>query len=319
MNAPLNLPNNILEMVKRSNNILFLGVGGGFDIMGSIPLYVNLDVAKKITFANYNPRLKAMEKFDTRDLPAESDHNAHIEHKLAEWLAPHELGQTVYGIPKGGVKSTAAYLKKIVKDHDIDMMILVDGGVDSLMNGDEEGAGTWLDDTVTMLAASEAGYGMHKVLACLGFGTELEEGLCHHHVLKNMSSLLADEAFWGCCALIRDSWEFRQYRDACEYVWENYRKSHIHTKVISAVDGLFGDTNLYEGVDAQVLDGVKCKNYISPLMSLYWFFALDWVLLKNKMAKLLKDTNTSTDVMMLYRQNIDQLNTNKRKREAIPY
>jgi len=318
MNAPLNLPNNILEYVKRSKSILFLGVGGGYDIMGAVPLYINIE-NKKYTFANYNPGIKALEKFDVKDLPQESNHKAHVEHKLAEWLAPHELVQHVYAIPKGGVKSTAVHIDKIVKENDIDMMILVDGGVDSLMNGDEEGAGTWLDDTVTMLAASQAGRGMHVVLACLGFGAELEEGLCHYHVLKNMAPLLADEAFYGCCALIRDSWEFRQYVDACEYVWEDHRKSHIHTKVISAVNGMFGDTNQYDGVDAQVIDGVKCKNFISPLMSIYWFFALDWVLLRNKMAKALANTNTSTDVLMLYRQMIDQLNANKRKRETIPY
>jgi hypothetical protein len=313
----MNLPHYLRQIFNENKNILLLGIGGGYDIMGAIPFYMASD-DNNFVFANYNAGAKTLSKFDTQDLPKETS-QSYVEYRLAQWLAPQGVSRYVYAIPKTGVKTAASYIESIVRENDIQAMILVDGGVDSLMTGDEEGSGTWLDDTVMMAAATQVDKRMPKVLACLGFGTELEEGLCHHHVLKNMADLLADEAFFGCCALLRDSWEFRQYVDACEFVWENQRKSHIHTKVISAVNGLFGAVNQYDGVDAQVLGGDKCKNFISPLMSIYWCFSPSCVLAKNKMAEILKDTNTSTDVLMLYRQMIDKLNVNKRKKEPIPY
>ncbi len=308
----MNLPERVRDALN--GNVLFVGIGGGYDIMGAVPLYMTFE--DKCTFANYNgSKLKTLEKFTTESQPLE---DAYIESRLAQYLAPHNLNQNVYAIPRGGVQSIKVNLDQIIQENDIDAIVAVDGGVDSLMTGDEEGAGTWLDDTAALTAVRLVDRRVPKVLACLGFGTELEEELCHHHVLQNMAELMSIEAFYGSCALLRDSFEFREYQEACEHVWEGRRKSHIHTKVISAVNGMFGDVNQYDGVDAQVVGGVKCKNFVSPLMSLYWFFELNAVVSRNKIAKAIEKTNTSTDVLMVYRQMIGQL-VNKRPREVIPY
>lgn len=291
----MNLP------IKNHKNILFLGIGGGYDIMGAIPL-LSMFPNSTHFFANYNPTNKTFSKF-----PQEENS---LEKRLAQWL-----GKDVYCLPKTGVKLARSHIKQIVEENSIDAMVLVDGGVDSLMHGDEEGAGTWLDDTVTMIAA-DFDDDIPKVLACLGFGTELEENVCHYHALHNISELIAANAFYGTYCLTKNDEAFTKYQEACEFVWKDSRKSHIHTKVISAVHGLFGDKNLYEGIDAQV-GGIKCKNFTSVLMSLYWFFDLKTVVKLNKMTKVLQNTNTSTDVLMLYRQMIDHLPI--KKRENIPY
>lgn len=286
------------------DRVLFLGVGGGYDIMGSIPLFTDIPRwypdkndhkllnTRQYSFANYNPISKGPEE-----------------------ALGTLLNKKVHVIPKTGVKKMAENIMAIVEEDQIDTIILIDGGVDALMRGDEEGSGTWLEDTVTMTAASQIP-NVKLILACMGFGTELEEGLCHHHVLRNMADLMADDAFYGCCALSKKTSGYKKYKEACEYVWSNARKSHIHTKVISSVEGKFGNENLYDGVDAQV-GGEKCVNYISPLMGIYWFFDLQKVVAKNRIAKAISQTNTSTDVLMIYRQMIDQLG--RRSREPIPY
>lgn len=248
-----------MKFLENKNNILYIGVGGGYDIMGAIPFYQAMPNAKCV-FANYNSGAKAFTKFTAQD-PAD----VCIEKRLADWS-----NQTVYTLPKAGVKAVRSQIAKIIQDHQIEIIVLVDGGVDSLMHGDEEGAGTWLDDTVAMTAINGIDEKIPKILACIGFGTELEEELCHYHVLKNMAELIAMNAFYGTFSLTKQNVAFQKYQEACEYVWQGQRKSHIHTKIISAVHGFFGEQNLYNEIDAQVSTGVKCKNFTSPLMSLYW-------------------------------------------------
>lgn len=298
----------IEHILKTKQNILYLGVGGGYDILGAVPM-VYL-ARKPCVLANYNARLKSL-----RCYPGEADPQTYVEDRIQRWVNDRlMMACPSYALPKCGVKAMTQHLQSIVDKHGIEAIILIDGGVDSLMTGDEEGSGTWLDDAVTMIAANEMPVSV-KVLTCLGFGTETEEGLCHHHVLRNIAEITAANGFYGACTLPYQD----MYQEACEYVWENNRKSHIHTKVISALHGRFGTDNMYEGVDAQVIGGEEQETYISPLMSLYWFFSLEKVVRRNRLLSRLKQTNTSTDVMMVHRQAIDILESQKKARRDIPY
>jgi len=147
-----------------------------------------------------------------------------------------------------------------------DALILVDGGVDSIMRGDEYGAGTLIEDAISLAAAQTLDIPT-KILACIGFGTEVEEGVCHYNALENMAALIKAGAFYGACALTPDMDAFRRYERACRYVWEQpgHLKSHISTRIIPAVRGEFGNHHLYND-DRHVFIS------LSPLMSLYWFF-----------------------------------------------
>jgi hypothetical protein len=152
---------------------------------------------------------------------------------------------------------------------------------------------------------------------CIGFGSEMEEEVCHHLALENIAKLAEQNGFLGSCSLIKGP-EFTFYKQACEFGWHLARKSHIHTKVISAVEGKFEENNLYkEGIDALV-GKAKVINYINPLMSIMWFFDLKKVVSNNLLAKDFGLTNTNVDVLIVFRQLIDKLTQIKRKRKAIP-
>lgn len=46
---------NLPDIFSDSKNILFAGIGGGFDLFGAIPLWVNLRrKPRKFAFSNYN-------------------------------------------------------------------------------------------------------------------------------------------------------------------------------------------------------------------------------------------------------------------------
>jgi len=276
--------------VEVGNNILIAGIGGGFDVYGGIPLFANLP-NKAVFFSNYNNK----------------GETTYVESAFSAVMS-----RPVVVIPRTGVRPMVENYKKIVTENSIDTIILMDGGVDSLMHGDEAGAGTFLEDLVSMVAINQLP--VKKILACSGFGTEMEEGVCHYTVLSNIAELIRKNAFYGCSALTKNTAGYDTYKKCCEVAWETGRASHIQSKIISAVEGRFGDDNIYGNVDALVL-GKKVDNFISPLMVLYWFFDLELVLQSHKLANLIKNTNTYTDVLMLMRQSIGKT----RPQMTIPY
>jgi hypothetical protein len=300
----LNLP---IDLGK-SENTLFLGIGGGFDIYGAIPLFAQYrDTKTDFFFANINASVKDRLSYPPHEYPCP-------EGWLSAWLHRSGYDTSVYALPRLGVRVLRQHLSAIVKDHNIDTIVCVDGGVDSLMTGDEEGAGTILEDFVTMQAVSTLR--VAKVLVCVGFGTETDEEVCHHAALENMAALAASGAFWGCASLTKDDQEYQTYKEVCDesFKVQGRRKSHVHTKIISAVEGRFGNNSLYEDVDPQLGGKTTAVNYINPLMPIMWFYDLDKVLALNKLAKHFEDTNLSTDVLLKYRQVKPEL----RKRQAIP-
>jgi hypothetical protein len=283
--------------IELTGNVLYLGMGGGFDIYGAIPLLSS--TKGNITLANLSLESKEFGAFHVSGC---DDSDDSPEKRLLGRLS---IDCPIYVIPKCGVKSMYNYLKVIVDEEKIDTIVCVDGGVDSLMTGEEENSGTILEDTVTLAAVSQ--FNLKKYLVNVGFGTELEEDLSHYHALQNMAAL--SDAFLGSCSLVKNMPEYQLYKEVCEWGWAERRKSHIHTKVISSIEGKFGNENLYDDIDARV-GGVKVINFTTPFMGIYWFFDLDKVAARNILVKPLSISNTFTDVMILYKQ----LNLVKKKK-----
>jgi hypothetical protein len=249
-----------------TDNILFLGAGGGYDYLGAHPLYSHLRSANRNLF---------IVDLDT------------------------EVGRV-------GVQPLIKYLEREVEDSEISALVVVDGGVDSLMRGDEAGCGTILEDSITLAAVSKIDI-PHKILACIGFGTETEEGLSHYRALENMADLFRANAFLGSCSLTADQVEFKEYKAFCEEQWHGKRESHIHTRIIPAVLGQFEEQTLYQGIDARTGFAAKGRPFVNPLMGIYWFFDLMAVVERNLLIPSLLPTNTRTDALMMYRQFLNQV------------
>ena len=296
----MNLPN----IFDNSNNILFAGIGGGFDIFGAIPLWVELRKRNKnFVFSNYNGKAQ---KFNDEIYP---------ESYLKKILLENKVDIPVYILPKTGVNAYIEIYKYIIDTHHCDTIVAIDGGIDSLMTGDEENAGTILEDFVSLYALDS--FDKIKYLVCTGFGTELEEDISHYHALENLSSLCKSGGFLGSASLIANTEEFDIYRHICEWVWQYGHKSHVHTKIISAVLGEFGDKNLYDGVESNILGASSVKNFSNPFMGIYWFFDLPKVLKTNKLYDSLAVTTTKTDVLMIFRQFLTE--TKLRKKQNLPW
>lgn len=281
----MNIPKTDLD---NANTIAIVGLGGGFDAFTGLPFVFHW-TNKKFIFVNTGQPSTDNSKSYTKSNPS----------NYPEGLMPHiENIDSVYSVFRLGVKPVKFALNEIFEKHSVDCVLAVDGGVDSLATGDEEDYGTILEDFIT-LAALDDDIQIPKVLCCAGFGCETEENMNHYRILENMSQL--SNSFLGSFSLTSRMPEFIQYKKICEEVWNNNRKSHIHTKIISAVLGSFDKDNIYCDVDPKILSSTN-HVFISILSSIFWMFNLQDVLDRNKIIDFIKPGNTFVDCKLLLKQ-----------------
>jgi len=318
----LNLP--ILDHLSSSRNILIAGAGGGFDVFAGLPLYFTLrSLGKSVHLANYSfVNLQIMKMLSEPEVLLDNlvfgvrgPGRVPVyfpEGYLAQWFQ-EVRGEDVpvWTLASTGVAPMARAYEKLTEHLGIDAVILVDGGVDSLMRGDEAWPGSLIEDTISLAAIERLDVPV-KILSCLGFGTEVEEGVCHHHALENMAALAKEGAFWGSCALTPQMEAFQLYEAAARYVWEqpNHLKSHISTRIIPAVHGEFGNHHMYD-------DDRKQTVFLSALMSLYWFFDAAAVIRRSLFIHSLRATETKHEVSQNFLAVREYLQV--RPQRAIPY
>ena len=297
----LNLPIDVTD-----RRVLIAGAGGGWDIFGGLPLLHEWRSTCEVVLANFS---SSVEGFDVRPAVA-SDHP---EGKLSE-----VLGVPVYVFGKGGFKSLQAGYKKLLNEHQFDTLILVDGGVDSLMRGDEEGCGTVFQDTLS-LGVVDALDVPNKILACIGFGTETEEGVCHYRTLENMAALTKEDGFLGSCSLVKNMEAFQYYEEVCRKVFDcPGLRSHVQTRIIPAVHGEFGRYEMYDDADAQLDLLSDMPTFVSPLASIYWFFDVAAVARRNLLIPTFADTTNFAEVDAAHKEAYPSLKVNIRKNRIIP-
>lgn len=305
----MNLP--LFYQLKNSKNILIAGAGGGFDIFAGLPLFYQLNKKYKCHLFNYsftnlneaNSETKVYEPnyhlygFSGKVLncPVRKNESYFPEGYLAE-----VTGRTVWATEKVGVVPLRKALQRLVDLYNIDTIIMIDGGVDSLMHGDETECGSILEDTVSLASLKDINNIPNKILATVGFGTEIEDHLDHYLALSNIAELIKLNGLIGSCCLIKEDQSFNFMKNAYEYVVNisNHAKSHITPRIISAVEGNFINNQHY---------------FIQPLMNLYWFWKPEVVISQNKLIdKTFCSTNTFTDVNMVYRQKLNNMSLRKR-------
>jgi hypothetical protein len=322
----------ILQALKPAKNVLIAGAGGGYDCYLGLPLYHSLkEAGKEVYFASYSftDFTKATSIKNHTDIEVAIDkyligisskHSGGIPFYFSELPFAFYLQQRlsyphpVWLFAKTGVIPLRYSYQHLIDKYKIDAIVLVDGGVDSLMMGNEEGGGTFLEDTVSLAAIYPLSVPL-KILACVGFGTESEEQLCHFHALQNMSNLVGQDysAFLGCCSLLPQQLECRMLSEAYSSAIDDWMQPHSHIvpKILGAIHGYFGQNySTHKGKEP------LCH---SLLMSLYWFFQSDVVTSNSYIAASLEKSVTFTDVQLIYRSLLYDGTLKIRKRQTLPY
>src|SRR5262249_9275110 len=149
----------------------------------------------------------------------------------------------VWAFAKVGVRPLRAALEALVQRLGIDLLVLVDGGIDLALRGDESSIGTPSEDLATLCAAR--GLAVTSMAMCIGFGAELREGIPHAQVLERFAELQRTGAYLGAVSLDPKTPAGIAYRDALAFVGrgqERQKGSHIHEVILAAMDGEFGGT-----------------------------------------------------------------------------
>ena len=197
----LHLPSSI----ENSKCILVAGAGGGFDVYAGLPIYERLRLlGKKVHLANLSfvslgttnaqaltPGLYAVE-------PTTTVQGLYFpERTLAQYLSQRGENVRLYAFEKLGVRPIREGYAHLVQSLGLDAIVLVDGGTDILLRGDEAGLGTPSEDMAS-LAAVAAMDVPTRVVACVGFGIDTYHGVCHANWLENVAALASvGRAF--CC------------------------------------------------------------------------------------------------------------------------
>jgi len=273
-----------LTELEQARTILLAGAGGGFDILAGLPLYFWLrKLGKTVHLANLSftelgfcegerPVPSLMRVLRDTSGPA----NYFPEVHLAAWLADQGNPAPFYAIERTGARPIKAAYQWLVDEHKPDALVLVDGGVDSLMRGDEAGLGTPQEDMASLFAAHSATGVPRKLLACIGFGVDAFHGICHANFLENVAALIQEGGYLGAWALTQEMNEFQFYRQASEFISSRMPRqpSIVNTSIISAVEGRFGDYHATGRTQGSTL-------FINPLLPIYWGFQLDKVASRN--------------------------------------
>jgi hypothetical protein len=192
--------------IERSQNILIAGAGGGFDVFCGLPLYFHLrSRGKTVHLANLSfselgfcegsrPVPSLMQVMPDTGGPA----NYFPEVYLAQWLSERYGEATpVYAIERSGAQPVFDAYAWLMETLHPDALVLVDGGVDSLMRGDEAGLGTPQEDIASLYAANAVPGAIKKYLVLIGFGIDAFHGVCHAHFLENAAALIDRGAYLG--------------------------------------------------------------------------------------------------------------------------
>lgn len=294
--------------LAESKNVLIAGAGGGFDIFAGLPLYFGLkskgiDVhLANLSFSFGHGDITG--RYLTTDLvevTARSNGNEYYfpEGYLSRWFARKREDKSVYCFRPVGPQKLLTSYRVLQKLLNFDTVVLVDGGIDSILKGDEKRIGTPVEDMSSISAISQLEV-ERKFVACLGFGAETD--VSHAHALETISNLIEGNAYLGALALTTEMPEVKRFMEAVHFVFGEMRgyESVICSSVVSALEGKHGDHH-------RTRRTLGSKLWINPLMQVYWFFRLDGIVRNVPYLPLITSADTLDQVRAVIKQHRDSI------------
>ncbi|WP_033221685.1 DUF1152 domain-containing protein [Kitasatospora phosalacinea] len=275
----------LLTRLLGAERILVAGAGGGFDVYAGLPIALALRAAgREVHFANSSFSSLHGLGLDVWEAPelaritpdVRSADRYFPERSLARWLRDHQLPDTVWAFPPTGVQPLRAAYRALVDLLGIDAILLVDGGTDILLRGDEAGLGTPEEDMASLAAVAGLADVPQRLVASLGFGIDAYHGVNHALVLENLAALHRDGGYLGAFSVPADSPEAALYLDAVARARDECPEhpSIVQGSIAAALRGEFGDVRFTERTGDSTL-------FINPLMTLYFGVTVEALAARN--------------------------------------
>ncbi|MFD3657602.1 DUF1152 domain-containing protein [Streptomyces sp. NPDC058620] len=270
--------NPLFARLETAERVLVAGAGGGFDIYAGLPVALSLmHQGKNVQLANLS--FSAIEGLPPDSWlapdvaavgPRSALHQAYFpERTLAQWLELHRYPSTVHAFSRVGVQPLRAAYQALIDAYDIDAVVLVDGGTDILMRGDESGLGTPEEDLTSVAALARIDVPQRLVVS-VGFGVDAYHGVSHGLVLENIAALERAGAYLGAFSVPRTTREGALFVDAVAHAQQHTPEhpSIVNGSIAAAVQGAFGDVQFTSRTRGSEL-------FVNPLMSLCFAFELE--------------------------------------------
>ncbi len=255
----------VVRALGGARRVLVAGCGGGYDILGGVALRHALVAAgievelASLSFCYLNGLSGAEQDRAVPNLYAVAGAAAIETAYCPEAHLAKHLGQPIWCFDKTGVRPLAAAYRALVDRLHVDAIILVDGGIDAVLRGDEVSLGTPADDLASLCAAT--GLGVPCILACVGMTAELRDRISHAQVFERIAELTREGGYLGAAALVPGTPATDAYVAAVKAVFagqERQKRSHVHKVILDALAGEFGATAPHV--------------WLSALANMYWFF-----------------------------------------------
>jgi hypothetical protein len=334
--ASLFLPTFLASLADPSiRTVMLCGCGGGFDFVHSLVLYPELKrLGKNVVIGSYsfgNPeRIEgdAPVVFDVDGVIAKRVTAASIpdpyygpEVHACNFLdqrypesAPHFV--YAYYARDFTVPLLERFYRQLVQEHSVDAMILVDGGSDSLMVGDEEGLGDPIEDCVSVTTVAFLEEVRPKILISLGLGCDRFNNVSDAASLRAVAELTAEGGFLGAVALEPTSTGFLFYRDCLDHINGRQQfRSVLAGAIASAGEGHFGGDPIPPRLQSRVAPG---EIFLWPLMSVLWAFDVEKVAARSRMSKWLRNSTSVRECYWAVAEGRRQLGAGLREVENFP-
>lgn len=315
----------VFSLLEPAQTVLIAGCGGGYDFLSGLPFYHALkEKGKKVILANLS-FTDLVSKIDGKqfcDQCYKVSANTKIksspkvyfpEYYLSQWFKDcFQEDVPIFAFCRStGVSQLSRAYQKICDDFNVDAILLVDGGTDSLMFGLEETMGTPIEDQTSIVAVHSIKSVPVKILTCLGFGVDAFHGVSHGLFLENVASLEKTGGYLGCFSVSQHTAEGQFYMQAYSAVSKNMQPSIVCSSIKDAMCGDFGNHHSTQRTK-------NSKLFINPLMSIYWTFDVGLLVEKIPYWRELEVTKDAMEVMKVIYQHHEIATSEGRIRKPIP-
>jgi hypothetical protein len=178
--------------------------------------------------------------------------------------------------------------QQFIAEHDIDAIVLMDGGSDSLMVGDEEGLGDPVEDAISVTTVASLTNLKLKVLVSVSLGTDRYLHVSDSASLRAVAELTASGGFLGAVSIEPSSTGFQFYKACLDHIYagQGFQSVHVGT-IVSAVEGYYGEGEIPPPLAQTHVR--KEKLFLWPIMAILWAFDVDKVAERSMIAEWIRD------------------------------
>ena len=265
---------------KIDKKTLILGAGGGFDIYTCLPWYLTLtkDEQDQCVLANYS-FTDDLYKYETHmnewiieinsGTPSTKKNNDYFPEKFLSI----SIDKPIYAIRLIPNPLLETELEKFVVKHEIAQIILVDGGVDSCLYGDESSFGSPLEDSQTLIACHHIAQ-RHQIPCKLMCSALYVDEVSESVFLSHWDEMTKKNFQCNVVKLTKDNYPIERHKKILN---ESIFASIIQESIVAAIEGSRGRYNnprlFFERID----DPKEMPDLHDETTNLWWLDVAEYM------------------------------------------